>query len=194
MPGAVVQLKPKGDFYTTPVLAQATVEETIGRFHILSPPVGEFMLYAIAPSAEYWDWFGVPVTIPESRRVDVGTLYLSKKMELLSPARNSTIDTRTPTLRWRSFPDSVRYHVDVHDEVTGQGVFSKDVVSPTVEATVEVPLAAGRQYQWRVTAYNALGHQIAYYSAWLFTVAQSASTVPAPSSALGLLSGPPPKQ
>ena len=162
---ARVELKDPGDFYTMPALAQIVVDEK-GQFIIGNPPAGKFMIYAIAPSSEYWEWSGTAITIPADGTVDAGTLRLSKRLELLEPANGAILNTTTPTLRWDSFPGAVRYHVDVFNNQTDEAVLRRDTKDSSLYVTPSLEPRA--DYQWSVTAYNAAGVQIAYYSAWKF--------------------------
>jgi hypothetical protein len=165
--GAGVELKPEGSFYQQPIVAQTTTGYD-GRFSLENAPAGKLMIYAIAPSNEYWRWTGRPITVPTGGTVDAGQLRLSKRMELLEPPNESTVNTSTPFLRWRAFAGAARYHVDVFDDATGTAVMRQDTVA--TELVVGPPLAAGRRYQWSVTAYDGSGAQIAYFSAWVFEV------------------------
>jgi hypothetical protein len=165
--GALIELKKHGNYYTEPVLAQAVVDAN-GRFIIDSPPAGNYMIYAISPSDEYWEWTGSPITIHANKNVDAGTFYLRKKLQLLEPTSGATLSTTTPTLRWSSFPDATRYHVDIFDLQTNQAVLRQDTVITSL--VVAPALAPGIRYQWTVNAYNAANIEIAYYSAWEFLV------------------------
>jgi serine/threonine protein kinase len=164
--GARIELKQSGSYYSMPVLAQ-TVTGTDGRFTLVDPPVGDYMLYAVAPSQEYWTWTGRTVTTRAGETTDAGSYYLSKKLQLLEPALNSTVTT-TPILRWQSFPGAVRYHVDLFNDATGEPILRQDTTDTSL--AIASPLAPGMRYQWSVNAMNANQIQTAYYSAWYFTV------------------------
>ncbi len=165
--GAGIELKEQGNYYDRPVLAQATTGSD-GRFTLDNPPAGDYQIYAVSPSDEYWRWTGRSIQIPVDAAVDAGTFYLKKKLQLLEPADGSTIGTTTPTLRWGSFPNAARYHVDLFVDATGEAVLRQDTTDTSL--TVSPPLTPGVRYQWSVDAYDAAGVAIAYYSAWRFTV------------------------
>jgi hypothetical protein len=167
VPGARIELKELGNYYSMPVLIQ-TVVDADGRFTIENPPAGSYMIYAISPSDEYWEWRGHSTEILVGAEVDVGTLYLDKKLQLLEPADRTTVKTTTPTLRWSSFPGATRYSVGVHNDETGQAVLNQDTTDTSL--VVAPPLEPGVRYQWSVYANNAEGLELAYYSAWHFTV------------------------
>lgn len=167
IPGAGIQLKQQGDYYTLPVLASTTTGSD-GRFSLQNPPIGQFMVYAVSPSSEYWDWVGRGVTIISGQAVDVGELALSKKLQLISPPNGGVISTSTPTLQWASFPGIARYDVYVFNHATSQRVFLQSTQGTQI--VVAPPLQIGQQYEWFVDAYDSAGRQIAYWSSWYFTV------------------------
>ncbi len=167
VPGAKAVLKEKGNYYTLPVLMEA-VAGADGRFVIENPPVGTFSIYAVAPSAEYNAWRGWDVTIQAGQAVDVGIFYLAKVMQLLEPPQGGSVSTTTPVLRWASFPGAAKYHVDVFNNATGEAVMRQDTTNTSI--TVSPPLTAGVTYQWSASCFDAAGNDLAYYSAWTFTV------------------------
>lgn len=79
LPGVTVDLE-NGDF-GSPVLA-STVTGSDGSFVISNPPTGQFTLYAVAPSNEYWQWAGYGVTVTPGQITNVGTLTLYKILQL----------------------------------------------------------------------------------------------------------------
>ena len=171
---AGVQLKQSGNYYTLPVLAGTTTGSD-GRFTLANPPTGSYMIYAVAPTSDYWDWAGYTVTIVSGKQTNVGDMPLSKKLQLLSPANNATFSMPTPMLTWNAVPGTTRYDVVVYNNATSQLVFSQSTTTNT-QVTVAPALPVG-QYQWSVYADNATG-QIAYWSAWCFTVAAPVSVWP----------------
>jgi hypothetical protein len=98
--------------------------------------------------------------------LDVGDMYLSKKLQLLAPG--AVVFTPTPLLQWAPFPGATRYTATVHNDRTSELVFLG--VTAATEITVSPALVYGETYQWSVYAENAGGVQIAYWSAWYFTV------------------------
>jgi len=148
-----------------PVVAKAIVDVN-GDFLLDKPPAGSYMIYAVAPGPEYWNWTGHSIDIAVGQAVDAGTFYLSKYLELLAPAYGAVVSTTTPELSWASFPDAARYEVYVYNSASGQLAFRQSLSGT---ASVVSPLAAGG-YSWSVTAYNANNTQIAYYSIWTFTL------------------------
>jgi hypothetical protein len=165
--GAGIELKERGSYYDQPILAQVTTGAD-GRFTMDNPPAGEYQLYAVAPNEQYWSWTGRSIEIPVGAAVDAGDFRLKKKLQLLEPANNATVNTATPTLRWNSFPGAVRYHVDLFVDATGDAVMRQDTTDTSL--IVSPPLTSGVRYQWSVNAYDGTGATIAYYSAWYFTV------------------------
>ncbi len=165
--GVRVLLKEEGNYYTTAVLAETTTGPK-GEFVIEDPPAGDYRVYALGPSPEYWDWLGHSVSIPVGGSDDVGIMYLAKRMVLLEPADGATVATTTPTLRWQSFPGTDYYEVAIFDDTTLAEVLRDTTTGTSLTTT---PLTPGVRYQWSVDAYNADGIGIAYYSAWRFTVA-----------------------
>jgi formylglycine-generating enzyme required for sulfatase activity len=176
VPNAGVQLKQVGDYSSLPVLA-STVSAADGTFTIQEPPTGSLMLYTLAPSADYWGRFGHPVSITTGQPKNIGDLAISKKLQLLSPANQrpngATVATTTPTLQWTAFPGAVRYEVYVFNNTTQQRVFLQTTQSTQI--TVAPALQSGQQYQWSVNAYNSGRQEIAYYSAWYFTIQESSA-------------------
>jgi hypothetical protein len=165
--GAGIELKERGNYYAQPVLAQTTTGAD-GWFTLENPPVGDYQIYAVSPSDEYWTWTGRSIQIPVDAAVDAGTFYLKKKLQLLEPANNATIGTTTPTLRWSGFPDATRYHVNLFVDATGEAVLRQDTADTSL--LVSAALTPGVRYEWSVDVYNSAGMTIAYYSAWYFTV------------------------
>jgi hypothetical protein len=165
--GARIELKERGNYYDLPVLAQATTGSD-GQFTLENPPAGDYQIYAVSPGDEYWRWTGRSIQIPVGAAVDAGTFYLKKKLQLLEPANNGAIGTTTPTLRWSSFPDAVRYHVNLFVDQTGEAVLRQDTTDTSL--VVSPALTPGVRYEWSVDAYDAAGVTIAYFSAWYFTV------------------------
>jgi hypothetical protein len=167
IPGAGIELKEQGNYYNLPVLAQTTTALD-GRFALENPPAGDYQIYAVSPDDEYWRWAGRSIQVPAGATVDAGTFYLKKKMQLLEPGNDATIGTTTPTLRWSSFPDAVRYHVNLFVDQTGEAVLRQDTTDTSL--VVSPALTPGVRYEWSVDAYDAGGVTIAYFSAWHFTV------------------------
>jgi hypothetical protein len=165
--GAGIELKEQGRYYNLPALAQTTTAPD-GQFTLENPPAGDYQLYAVSPSGEYWSWTGRSIQIPVGAAVDAGTFYLKKKLQLLEPANDATVGTTTPALRWNGFPNAVRYHVDLFVDATGEAVLRQDTTDNSL--VVSPALAPGVRYQWSVSAYNAERVEIAYFSAWYFTV------------------------
>ena len=165
--GARIELKQAGNYYSMPVLAQ-TATGADGRFTLTDPPTGDYVLYAVAPSDEYWTWTGRTITTRAGETVDAGTYYLKKKLQLLEPAQDSIVPNTTPTLRWASFPGTARYHVDLFNDATGEPILRQDTADTSLVITS--PLVPGTRYQWSVSAIDAGQIEIAYYSAWRFTV------------------------
>ena len=165
--GGIVELKEAGNYYTMPVLSQAEVGAD-GKFKVGYTQAGSYMIYAVSPSDEYWTWSGKSITLLADQTIDAGTLSLEKKLKLLEPANLATVSTATPTLRWMSFPDATRYHVDVFNDQTNQAVLRQDTTDNSL--IIAQPLASGVRYEWSVHAYNTANIEIAYYSSWHFTV------------------------
>jgi serine/threonine-protein kinase len=170
VPKVGVQVKQVGD-YSLPLLA-STMSAADGTFTIQSPPGGRLMIYALAPETEYWGRVGHPVTITAGQRNSVGDVAIYKKLQLLSPANQGhngpTVQSTTPTLQWTAFPEAARYAVYVYNNATQERVFLQSVQNTTI--MVSPALQSGQQYQWSVDAYNSRGQEIAYYSAWYFTI------------------------
>jgi hypothetical protein len=145
-----------------------TVVDSAGQFVLANPPAGDYRIYAVAPSDEYWTWTSRPIQIPAGADVSAGTFYLAKKLQLLAPADEATVGTTTPMLQWSAFPGTARYHVDVFNDETSEAVMRQDTTG--TDLVVSPPLTPGVRYQWSVDAYNSAGTQIAYYSAWRFVV------------------------
>ena len=167
VPGARVQIKDDGNFYELPVLAEA-LTGTDGWFVLENPPAGKFMLYATSPSDEYWAWVGHSITIGAGQAIRSSRFELSKKIELVEPEVGAALATRSPVLRWDSFPDAARYHVDIFNNETGEAVLRADTPDNTLVVTPE--LAPGLFYQWSVQAANLANQQIAYSTSGLFTI------------------------
>jgi serine/threonine protein kinase len=167
VPGARIELKEQGNYYSQPILAQTTTSLD-GQFALENPPAGDYQIYAVSPSEDYWKWAGRSIQIPVGSTVDVGTFYLKKKLQLLEPANEATVSTTSPTLRWSSFPNAARYHVNLFVDQTGDAVLREDTTGTSL--AISTSLSPGVRYQWSVDAYDPAGVTIAYFSAWTFTV------------------------
>jgi hypothetical protein len=167
VPGAQIALKAAGNYYEQPAVAE-TLADADGRFILEYPPVGKWFIYAVSTNDEFWGWVGQSLTVGAGQVVDAGRIQFSKRMQLLEPVPHALLDTPTPVLRWASYPEAVRYHVDVFNDATGDAVLRQDTTDTSV--VVDPPLAPGVQYQWSVNAYNAAKQSFAYYSCWYFTV------------------------
>ena len=163
--GARIHLKEDGNFYELPSLAE-TVTGADGWFVLENPPAGQWMLYAVAPSDEYWSWSGHSISIGVGQAVRSSRFELAKKFELLAPEIGAALPSDSVTLRWESFPDTVRYHVDVFNNETGEAVLRQD--TPETTLLVAPALAPGLFYQWSVHALNFAQQQIAYSSSGIF--------------------------
>jgi hypothetical protein len=107
--------------------------------------------------------------------VDLGNMYVAKKMTLLTPEKDA-LTTTIPTFTWEAFPDAVNYHIDVFDTSTDEAVLRVDTGSAT-EYTSETQFNVNTKYEWSVHAESASGIQIAYYSAFYFTVTSEAVVI-----------------
>jgi hypothetical protein len=126
------------------------------------------MIYALAPTTDYWSQTGRLITVIAGQPHNVGDVPLDKKLQLLSPSNGATISTTAPTLQWTAFPDAARYNVYVFNNTTHQRVALQSTQSTQI--AVSQILLSGQQYQWSVHAYNSSRQEIAYYSAWYFTI------------------------
>lgn len=167
VPGANVEVKPPGAFYQEPVLASA-VADAGGYFSLDKLPAGSYVIYALGPGPEFWDFTGYPLDIPPGRGdVDVGTLYVSQMMQLLGPPDGGVLSTTRPTLRWDAFPGAAFYQVNILDD---QG---RDVVRDSTAGTsytLPFDLQRGRNYEWFVQAMDSNGTEIAYFASWYFAI------------------------
>ena len=166
LPSARVLLAHR-DSVSAPASAR-TVTDSDGVFWIQDPPGGSLMIWISAPSSDYADLTGHPVTIIAGHPKNVGDLPINKKLHLLSPADRATISTTTPTLQWAPFPGSARYDVYVFNDAMPQRLLLQSATD--AQMTVPHPLPSGQLLRWGVTAYNSSGQQIAG-SWWHFTVA-----------------------
>ena len=170
VPNARLVLKAPGNYYKQPVLAETTAGPD-GQFVLAQPPAGDFILYAVSPSPDYWEWSGHSLTVAAGQAVDAGRFELSKKLPLLEPGSDSTVPTLptpTPVLRWTHFPDAARYAVDVFSDDTHAAVMRHSTTRTSV--VVAPALAAGGRYQWSVSADDAQGRALARGGARHFRV------------------------
>jgi hypothetical protein len=165
VPNAKVQLAHR-DSVSAPASAR-TVTANDGAFTIQDPPAGDLMIWVYAPSSEYTDLAGRAVTITAGHPENIGSVSITKKLQLLSPTV-SEIATTTPALEWAPFPDSVRYNVYVFNDSTRQRILLRS--TKDTRMTVPAPLPNGQQLRWGVQAYNSKGEEIAV-SWWRFTIA-----------------------
>jgi len=167
VPGAQIFLKAAGNYHEQPTVAE-TVSDGVGRFIIETPPVGKWFIYAVPTNEEFWGWVGQSLTVGAGQVVDAGRIQFSKRMQLLEPVPHALLDTTTPTVRWASYPDAVRYHVDIFNDATGEAVARQETTGTSL--LVNPPLPRGVLLQWSVQAYNSARQIFAYYSCWYFTV------------------------
>jgi hypothetical protein len=165
VPNAKVRLAHR-DSVSAPASAR-TVTANDGAFTIQDPPAGDLMIWVYAPSSEYTDLAGRAVTITAGHPENIGSVSITKKLQLLSPTV-SEIATTTPALEWAPFPDSVRYNVYVFNDSTRQRILLRS--TKDTRMTVPAPLPNGQQLRWGVQAYNSKGEEIAV-SWWRFTIA-----------------------
>lgn len=159
VPNVQVQIKQDTGDSSRPVLA-STVSAADGTFTIQEPPIGSLMIYALAPSTDYWSQTGRLITVMADQPNNVGDVPLEKKLQLLSPTNGAVVTTTTPTLQWTAFPGTARYDVYVFNNTTHQRVSSQSTQSTQI--AVSPALQSGQQYQWSVHAYNASRQQVAY--------------------------------
>lgn len=131
----------------------------------LGLPEGTYWLHYKTDAADFW--LGGARSL-SSLSENVGDIYMSKIMTLLSPANNATGVSRTPTLQWQAFPDATTYDLTVYNNSTGQLVLSEHNITG-ISYTITNTLSAVTKHEWFVITYNSQGHQIAYYSSWYFT-------------------------
>jgi hypothetical protein len=162
-----IQLKAPGNFYQLPVVAETRTNEN-GIFVLSNAPAGVYMLYAVAPNPEFWEFNGRDITVPDSGQVSSGTFELAKRLTLLEPPNNSEVTEQPVVLRWEPFPGAERFEVQVLDRSTGTQVFADE--QDEWSETVNLPLEPGKTYEWSVAAFDADGNRIAYYSSFYFTV------------------------
>lgn len=167
---AGVKITAGTNYYMATTVAQ-TATDKAGAFKMLNVPAGDYYIFAIAPaeSTDYWEWVGRSITVTAFGLQDVGTMYLSKKMTLLTPTNGAQVTTTRPTFSWNAFPNADHYILDCFVNSAPFTRVLHQTLSET-EFTPTTPFTAGLQYQWSVYAETESNLQIAYSSAWIFDI------------------------
>jgi hypothetical protein len=104
---------------------------------------------------------------PTSAQSPPRDLYLSKKIQLLSPADRATVNTRHPTLVWAKNDEAASYTVEI---TAGDPVETAKGITDTFY-TVAKELSEWPEYRWDVYVYNKQGTQIGCSAGFFFHVA-----------------------
>ena len=129
------------------------------------------------PPDEYWG-IGKTVEPDPGETIDLGNMFVAKKMTVLSPTDGLTYATLTPTYSWEAFPGAVDYRVSIWNTSTNPAteIFQGSVGNVT-EYSFDSSLSLDTDYQFSVTAISAVkepgssaGIRFAYYSGLNFTV------------------------
>ncbi len=112
----------------------------------VSPPTDEYI--------EYGSWVDV-----EDFSYNTRDMYLPKKITLLYPANNETINSLHPTLSWTANSEAVDYTVQIYVASTWEEVEMVRDITSTYH-TVVSELTSEVTYSWYVDAYNSSGHWV----------------------------------
>jgi hypothetical protein len=177
LPSASVIVVPEGNSYTDPNPVATGTVDADGYFTISFNGTGNHTIWVMGTPDGYWG-VGKKVEPDPGATVDLGNMYVAKKMTVLSPTDGFTYATLTPTYSWEAFPDAVDYRVTIWNTSTSPSteIFQGSVGNVT-EYTLDSALSPDTDYQFSVTAISAVkepgssaGIQFAYYSASDFTV------------------------
>jgi hypothetical protein len=155
-------------------LAKSSVDAD-GYFTISFTGTGNHTLWVMAPNSEEYFGKGRRVVPDPGKTVDLGNVYVAKKMTVLSPTDGFAYATLTPTYSWEAFPDAVDYSVVVWNTSTDPStkIFTGSVGNVT-EYTLDSALIPcclpDTDYQITVTATSASGIDFAHSGGPNFTV------------------------
>ena len=150
--GATVLMGARGwQMQPADALAQA-VADAEGRYTIVNPPPGDYLMVALWPDGAPSQAQVTPVSVGVLQSLEDVTVYLAKSLAWVEPAPE-TAWPAAPTLRWEPLAEASQYRVWILDAGT-TALWVDKVVTETF-MTVEEPLPAGRPYQAEVSAYDA---------------------------------------
>tara|TARA_B100002003_G_C14105761_1_gene531865 strand:- start:994 stop:1608 length:615 start_codon:yes stop_codon:yes gene_type:complete len=177
LPGASVIAVPEGNSYTDPNPVATAPVDAEGYFTISFSGTGNHTVWVMGPPGEYWG-IGKTVESDPGETVDLGNMYVAKKMTVLSPTDGFAYATLTPTYSWEAFPGAVDYRVVVWNTSADPStkIFESSVGNVT-EYSFDSSLSLDTEYQFSVTAISGVkepgssaGIRFAYYSGLNFSM------------------------
>jgi len=171
-------------YYSTTPLSDITVE--LGSEDFTNPPafstktniLGIFTFFGVSPG-NYWLKECHPIQgniFCRGKSITVGSkdlirdIYLCKEMTLLSPEKNSVVNTLSPTFCWQGLPEAVEYTFQLNETSDWTLIDFVHNIQSTCYTTSQI-LQNGVQYTWQIDAIDQNGHDVGTtHSAFQFTV------------------------
>ncbi len=158
MPDAIVELR-TGDWRVNPnAVLQYAITDPEGRYLMQVIPTGDYVVCGLFPEGVQERSTCTPVHVEAGQDTPGIDVMLLRTVDLISPAPEEQVSA-TPTLRWQSFPEAVKYEVFVIDAGTTELLYRQFV--PDTQFPIMTPLQAGRTYDWVVNAVAADGGLLA---------------------------------
>jgi hypothetical protein len=158
VPDASVELR-TGDWRMN---AKATLQRAMtdpeGRYTILNPPVGDYVMCGLFPEGAQENSTCTPVHIEAGEDVAGIDVMLVHELAMLEPVANAQVAI-VPTLAWKSYLGAAKYEVFIIDAGTTELVV-RETVTDTLFSS-PAPLKAGRTYTWVVNALASDGGLLA---------------------------------
>lgn len=143
-----------------------------GTFALRNPPAGGLTIWISPAGPDFMDLSSRPITIAAGEAKSLGDLAIIKKLLLISPRDQASVDTGKPVFEWAPFPDTARYEVYVVNDASRERLFL--AATNGTQLAAPEPLPSGQRLRWGVSAFNSSGEKIAEYW-WNFKVAPQRS-------------------
>lgn len=163
---------PEAECCEAPRILQSTTTDAAGRYTFEDVAPGTYAVWLRPENALYWGQ-GRDIEVGEDDLRKVIDFQAQKVMVNLGPDAVAGVSL-TPTLRWRAYPNAVRYEVNMFDDTSGERLFTDSTTATSLK--VENLLEANSRYQWFVSAYVADGSELAYTPTGWFTTAPAEPT------------------
>jgi hypothetical protein len=144
-----------GDPSDPPVFSTTTTLS--GTFSFASVPEGDYWLKSYGPTDQYFLWQARTITVgdaPVHRDI-----FLYKKMTLVAPPQDSTVETASPVFCWEGLPEAEEYTFQLNKTSDWTLVDFVHHIPGTCYETSQV-LLDGVQYTWQIDATNQDGNGV----------------------------------